>query len=366
MNLHSQQQKTWAEWTMTPEQPLIIAGPCSAESEDQVMAIAIDLCKSGHASIYRAGVWKPRTRPGGFDGMGKIALEWLVNMREATGMPFMIEVASKEHVEAAINAGVDAIWIGARTTVNPFYVQDIAQAIQGHDIPVMVKNPIHADVGLWLGAIERLEKVGCTQIAAVHRGFFDSHSAPYRNDPKWEISFELRRLAPDLPIVCDPSHIAGKRSLVSQVAQTAMDVGMDGLMVEVHSDPDHALSDAAQQLTHSTFHHMIQSITDERHRIQRDVEPMIGDQRKALDKVDEAMVKLMRERMAIVDELSQIKAEHGAGIFQMDRWFDILAKRGDQAVQLGLDKAYIKALFQTVHKYSVEHQTKVYQSKRKG
>ncbi|MFZ9190909.1 MAG: 3-deoxy-7-phosphoheptulonate synthase, partial [Schleiferiaceae bacterium] len=233
MSAAARRHRPFGHWSPESGQPWVIAGPCSAESLDQVLETARALKADGRTQLFRAGVWKPRTRPGAFEGAGYNALEWLQIMRAEVGLPFVVEVGNPQHVERALAAGADAVWIGARTTVNPFYVQEIAEALKGSAVPVLVKNPIHADVGLWLGALERLDKMGLSDLAAVHRGFFATHPEPYRNDPRWELSFELRRLAPDLPIFCDPSHIAGQRDLVESVAQIAMDLALDGLMIEI-------------------------------------------------------------------------------------------------------------------------------------
>ena len=329
------------------------------------MNVGESLKANGKVSLFRAGVWKPRTRPGSFEGIGVNALPWLVEMKEATGLPFIIEVGQPSHVEAALNAGADAVWIGARTTVNPFYMAELAEALRGSQLPVAVKNPIHADMGLWLGALERLEAAGLEHLAAVHRGFFASHSAPYRNDPMWELTFELRREAPETPIFCDPSHIAGKRNLVHHVAQIALDLGMEGLMVETHPDPDSALSDADQQVTPQGLHDILDDLRLRSEQLSLEaIADLITPERNALDQVDSQLVELMLERKHLVQALAEVKASHGASIFQMDRWFEILQKRGQQAEAIGLDKAYIEQLFQVVHKYSVEQQTKVYDQSR--
>ena len=355
----------WGSWDISNSKPLIIAGPCSAESEQQVFDTAKKLKANGKVDIFRSGIWKPRTRPGQFEGIGHLALEWLQNMRDEIGLPFVIEVANTSHVEHALAASADALWIGARTTVNPFYVQEIAEALKGTDIPLLVKNPIHSDLGLWIGAFERFDKSGIKNLAAVHRGFYASNSAPYRNDPKWELSFDLRRLAPNIPIICDPSHIAGNSALVEQIAQVAMDIQMDGLMIEVHPNPKQALSDADQQLTPEQLDSLLQGlVTKSKYVTPLELQNIISKQRKILDNLDSQVVELLEKRMNIVDELGHIKADNKAGIFQMERWFDLLKQRGDQARDLGLNEDFINDLFQIIHKYSVEHQTRIYQGLR--
>ena len=355
----------WGSWDISNSKPLIIAGPCSAESEQQVFDTAKKLKANGKVDIFRSGIWKPRTRPGQFEGIGHLALEWLQNMRDEIGLPFVIEVANTSHVEHALAASADALWIGARTTVNPFYIQEIAEALKGTDIPLLVKNPIHSDLGLWIGAFERFDKSGIKNLAAVHRGFYASNSAPYRNDPKWELSFDLRRLAPNIPIICDPSHIAGNSALVEQIAQVAMDIQMDGLMIEVHPNPKQALSDADQQLTPEQLDSLLQGlVTKSKSVTPLELQNIISKQRKILDNLDSQVVELLEKRMNIVDELGHIKADNKAGIFQMERWFDLLKQRGDQARDLGLNEDFINDLFQIIHKYSVEHQTGIYQGLR--
>lgn len=355
----------WGSWDISNSKPLIIAGPCSAESEQQVFDTAKKLKANGKVDIFRSGIWKPRTRPGQFEGIGHLALEWLQNMRDEIGLPFVIEVANTSHVEHALAASADALWIGARTTVNPFYIQEIAEALKGTDIPLLVKNPIHSDLGLWIGAFERFDKSGIKNLAAVHRGFYASNSAPYRNDPKWELSFDLRRLAPNIPIICDPSHIAGNSALVEQIAQVAMDIQMDGLMIEVHPNPKQALSDADQQITPEQLDSLLQGlVTKSKYVTPLELQNIISKQRKILDNLDSQVVELLEKRMNIVDELGHIKADNKAGIFQMERWFDLLKQRGDQARDLGLNEDFINDLFQIIHKYSVEHQTGIYQGLR--
>jgi chorismate mutase len=281
-------------------------------------------------------------------------------------LPFVVEVGNPLHAERALAAGADAVWLGARTTVNPFYVQEIAEALKGSAVPVLVKNPIHADLGLWVGAIERLDKMGLSDLAAVHRGFFATHSEPYRNDPRWELTFELRRLAPELPIFCDPSHIAGQRDLVESVAQIAMDLALDGLMIEIHPQPDEALSDAAQQLTPARFGALLDRLA----RYMESADPValaqsLSADREALDQIDAQFVDLIQQRQAIVERLAHRKLEQGASVFQMDRWVDMLEQREAQAANQGLDPNYVKAFFELVHRYSVQHQAAVYQDQRR-
>ncbi|KAB2814025.1 chorismate mutase [Phaeocystidibacter luteus] len=352
------------EWFNVKGHPFTIAGPCSAESEEQVFETSRQLVESGKVSVIRAGVWKPRTRPDSFEGIGPNALPWLQRVQSELNVPVATEVANARHVEHCLKAGIDVLWLGARTTVNPFYVQEISESLKGVDVPVLVKNPIHADLGLWMGAIERLEKAGVKRIAAIHRGFFAENSAPFRNEPKWEMSFALRAKAPEIPIICDPSHIAGARDLVEQVSQTAMDINLDGLMVESHITPDKALSDAAQQVTPASLSAMIDRL------IIRSAEPrneeahsQLDALRNSIDEIDEDIVELLFKRMDVVDTIGKVKVENDISIFQMDRWFEILAKRGLQGKNLNLSPALIQELFQIIHKYSVERQNESFNKK---
>lgn len=358
----AQKLKTIDSWFKIRREPLLIAGPCSAESEEQVFQTAKELVESGSVSAFRAGVWKPRTRPDSFEGIGSRALPWLQRVQQELNIPVATEVANARHVEHCLEAGIDILWIGARTTVNPFYVQEIAEALKGTDIPVFVKNPIHSDLGLWMGALERLDKQGISKLAAIHRGFYTDQDAPFRNEPKWEMSFALRAKAPEIPIICDPSHIAGKRNLIEQVSQTAMDIDLDGLMIESHVSPEKALSDSAQQLTPSDLIAMINRLvirnsTPRNASANSDLDRL----RNQIDQLDEKLVALLNERMSIVQNIGEVKVENDISIFQMDRWFEILAKRGEQGDQLQLNPALIQELFQIIHKYSVERQNEVFQ-----
>lgn len=349
-----------AHWGMTTTEPLVIAGPCSAESEKQVLDTAIQLAATNRVSAFRAGVWKPRTRPGSFEGIGEPALAWLVKAKAATGLPVMTEVANAWHVEAALKQGIDMLWIGARTTVNPFYVQEIAEALRGVDIPVFVKNPIHPELGLWLGALERLSASGITRLAAIHRGFYAVKPAPFRNEPRWELSFELRAHMPELPILCDPSHIAGSRELIRQVSQTALDINLDGLMIESHVSPEIALSDAAQQITPSFLVNMLGQLVlrkeeaDEALAMQK-----IDFIRKNIDQVDDAIIKLLLQRFQEVDAIAHIKREDNITAFQMARWFELMENRKKAGTNLGLDENLLHELYSVIHKYSVNRQIEI-------
>ena len=337
--------------------PWVMAGPCSAESEAQILGVARALAADNRVQALRAGVWKPRTRPGSFEGKGPEAFAWLNAARAETGLPYAVEVGNPQHVELALQHGADMLWLGARTTVNPFYVQEIAEALKGADVPVLVKNPLHPDLGLWLGAIERLNKVGISKLAAVLRGFYSMDAAPFRNEPRWEMAFELRLRMPDMPILCDPSHIAGNRTLLGEVAQTAMDLQLNGLMVEVHPHPDEALSDAQQQITPEHFSALLDALVVRDEMVDDPLlKAAIQGIRSTIDDLDHQMITLLAHRMGLVGNLGELKAQSGMTIFQLRRFFDILADRDKFAENTTLSKEFIYELFQVIHKYSVAYQ----------
>jgi len=343
---------------------LVVAGPCSAESEKQVLAIAKSLKEISQVSLFRAGVWKPRTRPGSFEGVGEVALGWLQSVKRETGLPTAVEVANAHHVEASLKAGMDALWIGARTTVNPFFVQEIAESLRGVDIPVFVKNPIHPELGLWLGAIERLSQVGVEKILAVHRGFFSTQAAPFRNDPKWELSFDLRAEAPNIPILADPSHIAGDRNLIQEVAQTALDLNLDGLMIETHNDPDRALSDAAQQVTPESLQSILTHLEVKREEVSdAKLVSVIEDIRSRIDALDESLLSQLAQRNELVAEMAKIKESGKMTIFQLNRWFQLVDDRRKWGDKLKLDNSLVHDVFQVIHKHSVGLQTQLNKEK---
>ena len=338
-------------------EPLLIAGPCSAESEAQILATARALAAGGKTSAFRAGVWKPRTRPGSFEGIGTAALKWLVAAKEETGLPMAIEVANAWHVEEALKHGIDMLWIGARTTVNPFFVQEIAQALQGVDMPVFVKNPLHPELGLWIGAIERLERAGVTKLAAIHRGFYTTKPAPFRNEPRWEMSFELRAKLPELPILCDPSHIAGNRDLLLQVAQTALDINLDGLMIETHPKPNEALSDAAQQLTPDALHALLGQLKMSYEEPKDYASKLKIDAiRLDIDALDHDLIQTLKARFDKVLDIAEVKSADKISVFQMQRWFDMMQERKDYGGTLALDEGMMHEIFGIIHKYSVKKQ----------
>ena len=349
--------ENWPEWMQVRSNPYLIAGPCSVESEEQIMATASQIAETGLASVIRGGVWKPRTSPGNFEGRGSIALSWLKNAGRQAGLPVITEVATARHVELALKEDIDMLWIGARTTVNPFYVQEIAEALRGVDIPVMIKNPIHPEVKLWSGAIERIRKMGVKKVAAIHRGFFSYQTKVFRNEPKWEVYFELKRLNPDIPVICDPSHIAGKRELLQEICQSAIDLGIDGFMIESHLDPANALSDPEQQITPSALVKLITSLEKRTDMLQDDrFIHHLEHLRAKIDQVDAELLETLRQRIDIVEEIGDVKNENQVTIFQMKRWFNILENRKDLAENLKLDPQLVYELFQAIHKYSIDIQ----------
>ncbi|MDR0415372.1 MAG: bifunctional 3-deoxy-7-phosphoheptulonate synthase/chorismate mutase type II, partial [Prevotellaceae bacterium] len=317
-----------ANYLENPRWPVLIAGPCSAESEEQMLDTARQLKESKRISYFRAGVWKPRTRPGSFEGVGEVGLKWLQTVKQETGLRTAVEIATTEHVELALKYGVDVLWVGARTSVNPFSVQEIANSIRGCNVVVLVKNPVNPDLPLWVGALERINRAGITQLAAIHRGFSAYEKLVYRNDPVWSMAIELKTLCPSLPIICDPSHIAGKRDLVPLVAQKALDLNMDGLMVEVHNNPCVAKSDAEQQLLPTSYAQMIAALQ------LREVSPAKPEQRNELDAyrrqidlIDDTIFQAMVQRMNISQKIGQYKKDHNLMVLQLGRWEEILEKR---------------------------------------
>jgi 3-deoxy-D-arabino-heptulosonate 7-phosphate (DAHP) synthase len=334
------------------KRPIVIAGPCSAETEEQVMNTARSLAAKG-ITIFRAGIWKPRTKPGGFEGVGEKGLEWLIKVKKETGMYVATEVATKAHVEAALAAGIDLLWIGARTTVNPFAIQEIADALQGVDIPVLIKNPVNPDLELWIGAIERIYGAGIRRIGVIHRGFSYSDKKIYRNIPLWHIPIELRRRMPDLPIFCDPSHIGGKRELIASLCQQAMDISFDGLIVESHCDPDKAWSDASQQITPDVLDFILNLI------VIRDVHQTtenLSQLRDQIDDIDEQLLELLAKRMRISREIGVYKKEHNMPILQSPRYSEILEKRSEMGKSLELNVEFVKKFLAEIHEESVRQQ----------
>ena len=334
------------------ERLTVIAGPCSAETEEQVITTARQLAGRG-CHIFRAGVWKPRTKPGGFEGNGEAALPWLQRVKEETHMMVATEVATPEHVELALKYGVDVFWIGARTSANPFAMQAIADSLKGTDIPVLVKNPVNPDLELWIGAMERLNQAGVKRIAAIHRGFSSYDKKIYRNLPMWQIPIELRRRVPDLPLFCDPSHIGGKRELVAPLCQQAMDLGMNGLIVECHCDPDKAWSDAKQQVTPDILAYILSLLVLRDEKVTTEG---ISLMRKQIDELDNQLMELLAKRMKVCREIGEYKKEHNMTVLQTSRYNEILNKRGAQGSLWGMAPDFIKTVFEAVHEESVRQQ----------
>jgi chorismate mutase len=345
---------TWLKFDRTP---WLIAGPCSAETEEQVLATARGVAKSGHVKIFRAGVWKPRTRPNTFEGVGKVGLEWLQAVKAETSLLTTTEVANARHVELCLEHEVDILWIGARTTVNPFLVQEIAEALKGADVPVLVKNPINAELGLWLGAIERLYSAGIRKLAAIHRGFSTYMEMEYRNRPDWQIPIELKRLIPNLPLICDPSHIAGNRAYIEPISQTALDLGIKGLMIETHVNPEGALSDAKQQITPDALVELLGRLRARETDISDEhVKGTIEHLRGQIAQVDSQIIRDLVERMRWVEEIGKLKLQHSIPVLQINQWENILEDHMAQGQQLGLDEELVKAVFALIHAQAVKRQ----------
>ena len=334
------------------KRPIVIAGPCSAETEEQVMNTATQLCKKG-IKIFRAGVWKPRTKPGGFEGVGTLGLPWLKRVQEELGMLVSTEVATPKHVEACLESGIDILWIGARTTANPFAMQELADSLRGVDIPVLVKNPVNPDLELWIGALERINGAGIKRMGAIHRGFSTYDKKLYRNLPMWHIPIELRRRIPNLPMFCDPSHIGGRRELIAPLCQQAMDLGFDGLVVESHCSPDAAWSDAAQQVTPEVLDFILDKLVIR--NITQTTESLEA-LRRQIDEFDNNLLDLLSRRMRVCREIGQYKKEHNMTVVQTERYNEILDKRGAQGILCGMDADFIKTIFEAIHEESVRQQ----------
>ena len=337
------------------KRPVVIAGPCSAETEEQVMETAKDLAKNG-VRIFRAGIWKPRTKPGGFEGVGSVGLTWLQEVKKETGMLVATEVANKQHVEEALNAGVDVLWIGARTSANPFAMQEIADSLVGADVPVLVKNPVNPDLELWIGAMQRIYNAGIRQIGAIHRGFSAYGKHLYRNMPQWHIPIELRRRMPELTLICDPSHIGGKRELVAPLSQQAMDMGFDGLIVESHCNPDSAWSDKSQQVTPEGLNFILNMLVV---RDTTQTTESLTLLRQQIDQIDNDLLEALSKRMRISREIGQYKKEHSMPVVQTGRYDDILNSRAAAAEELGMNGDFMKTVYQAIHEESVRQQIEV-------
>lgn len=341
------------------EHPLVIAGPCSAETEEQVLNIAHQL-KDTDVTYLRAGIWKPRTRPGNFEGVGSIGLKWLQKAKKETGLLTATEVANATHVKLALEHDIDLLWIGARSTVSPFIVQEIADALEGTDKVVLVKNPVNPDLPLWLGAIERLYSANIKNLGVIHRGFSTYEKSKYRNIPEWQIAIELQNKFPDLPLICDPSHITGKRDMVFDVCQTALDLNFDGLMVETHHDPNNAWSDAAQQVTPDSLVQIMKDL-----KIRKETSPeaeynlKLGNLRAEIDVIDNKLIETLGKRMKIADSIGELKKERNVAVLQSKRWNEILGKMILEGEDRGLSEEFILKIFKAIHQESINHQEKI-------
>lgn len=335
--------------------PLILAGPCSAETEEQVIRTARQLSLAGF-SVFRAGLWKPRTKPGGFEGVGAEGVAWLRRVKRETGMYTATEVATREHVAAALAGGIDLLWIGARTASDPFAVQEIADALRGRDIPVLVKNPLSPDLELWIGALERLHNAGIRRLGAIHRGFPAIGTNLYRNHPVWAIPIELRRRLPGLPLFCDPSHIGGRRERIAPLAQQAMDLGFDGLLVEAHCTPDAAWSDRDQQITPEALAGISRGLVI---RETSEATESLDELRREIDKLDDELLELLARRMRVACEIGRYKKAHGMPVLQTQRYEELLSRRMMQAAEMGMNRDFIRSVLQAVHGESVRRQIEI-------
>jgi chorismate mutase len=345
------------------KRPLIISGPCSAETEEQVIQTATRLAATGKVDILRAGIWKPRTRPGSFEGIGTKGLPWLQQAKKASGLPVAIEVATAKQVEDALHFGVDVLWIGARTTVNPFSVQDVADALKGADVPVLIKNPINPDLELWIGAVERVANAGIKNIGLIHRGFSSYGNTEYRNAPMWHLAIEMKRRNPEMLMINDPSHICGRRDILLDVAQKAIDLDFDGLIIESHIDPDNAWSDAKQQITPEVLGEMIGAIIWRSEKIDsEELHAVMEKMRQQINQLDDELLQLIGQRMKVADKIGQYKKDNNITILQTNRWNAILERAYARGEKLGLGKEFITKYFDAVHMESINHQNKIMNS----
>ena len=355
------EMRTWLD-DFNLNHPLVIAGPCSAETEDQVLKIAHDL-KDTDVSIYRAGIWKPRTRPGMFEGVGAIGLKWLDKVKKETGLLTATEVANASHVKLALEYDIDVLWIGARSTVSPFIVQEIVDALEGTDKIVLVKNPVNPDLALWLGGIERLYSANIKKLGVIHRGFSTYEKSKYRNNPEWQLPIELQNRFPDIPLICDPSHIAGRRDILQDISQTALDLNFDGLMIETHIDPDNAWSDAAQQITPSVLVKMmndlkIRTLTSE----EADYKNQLNTLRTQIDVIDHGLLETLGKRMKVAVSIGELKKKKNVAVLQTKRWNEILGNMILEGEKKGLSEEFVLRMFKAIHQESINNQEKVINS----
>lgn len=350
--------RTWLD-EFQLNHPLVIAGPCSAETEEQVLKIANEL-KDSDATIFRAGIWKPRTRPGGFEGVGEIGLKWLQKAKAETGLLIATEVATAAHVKLALAHDIDVLWIGARTTANPFAVQEIADALQGTDKIVLLKNPVNPDLSLWIGGLERLYNADIKKLGVIHRGFSTYEKTKYRNNPEWQIAIDLQNRFPDLPLICDPSHITGKREMIQEVSQQALDLNYDGLIIETHIDPENAWSDAAQQVTPATLKQMfinlrVRKVSDDASEYNQNMAKL----RIQIDEFDDKLLEILGNRMKVAGKIGLLKKEKNVAILQNQRWNEILGKMILEGEGKGLSNEFVMQLFKAIHQESITHQEKI-------
>jgi chorismate mutase len=358
--MNNQKERVQEKWK---KRPLIISGPCSAETEEQVVETAVRLAKTGKVDVLRAGIWKPRTRPGSFEGIGTKGLPWLQQARKLSGLPTAVEVATGKQVEDALHFDLDILWIGARTTVNPFSVQDVADALRGVDIPVLVKNPINPDLELWIGAVERVAKAGIKQVGLIHRGFSSYGNTEYRNAPMWHLAIEMHRRNPDMLLINDPSHICGRRDILFEVAQEAINLDYDGLMIETHIDPDNAWSDAKQQITPEQLTELLDAITWRKEEIASpEAHAVLEKMRQQINQLDDELLQLLGQRMKIADRIGEYKKDNNITILQTRRWNEILERASKKGEKFGLSKEFVTKYFDAVHMESINHQNKVFNS----
>ena len=351
-------------WIKNENDPLIISGPCSAETYDQLFETCKQL-KSHGINLMRAGVWKPRTRPGTFEGNGEEALKWISDIKKELDVQFTVEVANTNHIELALKYGIDILWIGARTTVNPFSVQEIADSLKGTDTPILIKNPINPDLSLWMGALERINKAGINKLGAIHRGFSMTGKSKYRYIPMWKIAIDLKSNLPNLPVICDPSHICGNRDMIFETSQKALDLGYDGLIIESHIDPDNAWSDAKQQITPETLSKMkkdlkVKSSNEE----EKSYQHLLNEIREDIDDVDKEIIDIISKRIGLVEKIGEFKKEQDLTTFQVDRWNEIFKSRINWAVEKGLEKDFIEDLYKVIHLGSINVQNKIVNKKK--
>lgn len=345
---------------LSPNNPLVIAGPCSAETEEQVLNIAHQL-KNSDVKIFRAGIWKPRTRPGGFEGVGSIGLPWLQKAKQQTGLPIAIEVANAEHVKLALQHDIDVLWIGARTTVNPFLVQEIADALQNTDKIILVKNPVNPDLSLWIGAIERLQNANIKNIGAIHRGFSTYEKIQYRNNPEWQIAIDFKNRFPQVPLLIDPSHISGNRDYIYEITQQALDLNYNGMMIETHCNPDEAWSDAKQQVTPQQLKKLLSSlVVRNENDTADDYQQKLKILRSKIDDFDAKLLEIIGNRMKVSEAIGALKKEKNVAVLQTDRWVQILDKMVTEGKNRGLNQDFVMQFFKAIHQESINHQEKIY------